>query len=112
MCLVELQSKVEPGKCVCRLIEAIRNQMRGGVTSENVYRNASQFTFLFNKCRIIPQAICTRYGLLIGSVMAPVVKGLVLLLLPISWPISKLLDCLLGTKHSTFYRRSGRTLCE
>ena len=24
----------------------------------------------------------------------------------ISWPLSKLLDCLLGTEHGTFYRRA------
>jgi hypothetical protein len=35
------------------------------------------------------------------------VKVLMILLFIIAWPISKLLDCLLGHEHSTFFRRAG-----
>ena len=55
---------------------------------------------------VIPQAICTRYGLAIGSYLSPFVYFLVGITFPISWPISKLLDCLLGTEHGTFFRRA------
>lgn len=55
---------------------------------------------------VIPQALCTRYGLAIGARMAPFVKLLMLLLFVVAWPISKLLDCLLGHEHSTFFRRA------
>lgn len=54
---------------------------------------------------IIPQAICNRYALSIGYYLAYVVWGLIVLTGIISWPISKLLDLLLGTGHATFYRR-------
>ncbi|XP_020909481.2 DUF21 domain-containing protein At4g33700, partial [Exaiptasia diaphana] len=55
---------------------------------------------------VVPQALCTRYGLKIGATMAPFVKCLMILLFVIAWPISKLLDCLLGHDHSTFFRRA------
>eukprot|EP00118_Oscarella_pearsei_P007142 m.33838 g.33838 ORF g.33838 m.33838 type:complete len:481 (+) comp31920_c0_seq1:250-1692(+) len=55
---------------------------------------------------IIPQAICTRYGLAIGYYFSPFVKMLMVLTFIISWPIAKLLDCLLGKEHSTFFRRA------
>ncbi|KAJ7394294.1 hypothetical protein OS493_000096 [Desmophyllum pertusum] len=55
---------------------------------------------------VVPQALCTRYGLAIGSTLAPFVKLLMVLLFVIAWPISKLLDCLLGHEHSTFFRRA------
>ncbi|XP_068698745.1 uncharacterized protein [Montipora foliosa] len=55
---------------------------------------------------VVPQALCTRYGLAIGAVMAPFVKLLMVLLFVVAWPISKLLDCLLGHEHSTFFRRA------
>lgn len=56
--------------------------------------------------RVVPQALCTRYGLAIGATLAPMVKLLMLLLFVIAWPISKLLDYLLGHEHSTFFRRA------
>ncbi|XP_015752012.1 PREDICTED: DUF21 domain-containing protein At5g52790-like [Acropora digitifera] len=38
--------------------------------------------------------------------LPPFVKLLMLLLFVVAWPISKLLDCLLGHEHSTFFRRA------
>lgn len=55
---------------------------------------------------VVPQAICTRYGLAIGAHLSLLVKFLMLITLPISWPLSKLLDCILGTEHGTFFRRA------
>ncbi|KAM7440167.1 hypothetical protein ABFA07_010572 [Porites harrisoni] len=55
---------------------------------------------------VVPQALCTRYGLAIGATLAPFVKALMVLLFVVAWPISKLLDCLLGHEHSTFFRRA------
>jgi len=55
---------------------------------------------------IIPQAICTRYGLAIGANLSWFVWGLVVVTSPLSFPISLLLDCLLGKDHTTFFRRA------
>ncbi|MCD7469419.1 hypothetical protein HAX54_008466 [Datura stramonium] len=61
---------------------------------------------------IIPQSICSRYGLSIGARMAPLVRLLVICL-PISYPASvKLLDLLLGKGHSALLRRAELNLWE
>ena len=55
---------------------------------------------------VVPQALCTRYGLAIGAFFAPFVRVLMVLLFIIAWPIAKLLDCMLGAENSTFFRRA------
>jgi hypothetical protein len=41
--------------------------------------------------QIIPQAICTRYGLSVGAMAAPVVRILLVVFFPVAYPISKVL---------------------
>jgi len=48
----------------------------------------------------VPQAICSHYGLAIGAWTAWFVRFLMLATAGISWPISKLLDYLLGAEHT------------
>nr|XP_018673090.1 DUF21 domain-containing protein At4g33700 isoform X2 [Ciona intestinalis]XP_026696468.1 DUF21 domain-containing protein At4g33700 isoform X2 [Ciona intestinalis]XP_026696469.1 DUF21 domain-containing protein At4g33700 isoform X2 [Ciona intestinalis] len=55
---------------------------------------------------VVPQALCTRYGLAIGSTLSPLVYALMFITLPISWPLAKILDCVLGKEHTTFFRRA------
>ncbi|KAK6121002.1 hypothetical protein DH2020_045256 [Rehmannia glutinosa] len=55
---------------------------------------------------IIPQSVCSRYGLAIGAAMAPVVRVLVCVCFPVAYPISKLLDLLLGHGHRALFRRA------
>ncbi|KAL6513122.1 DUF21 domain-containing protein [Orobanche gracilis] len=55
---------------------------------------------------IIPQSVCSRYGLAVGAAMAPVVRILVCICFPIAYPISKLLDLLLGHGHRALFRRA------
>ncbi|KAF8064507.1 CBSDUF1 [Scenedesmus sp. PABB004] len=54
---------------------------------------------------ILPQAVCSRYGLAIGYYCAWLVRGLMAVTSPISWPIGKLLDFLLGVEHRALFRR-------
>lgn len=55
---------------------------------------------------IIPQALCARWGLTIGAYSAWAVWLLIGLTFPISWPISKLLDCVIGVDHQTYFKRA------
>ncbi|KAI0789098.1 hypothetical protein C8Q75DRAFT_170844 [Abortiporus biennis] len=55
---------------------------------------------------IIPQSLCTRYGLAIGAHMAWLVRILIFGLGIISWPVAKLLEIILGSQHGIMYRRA------
>ncbi|CAL5445218.1 unnamed protein product [Camellia sinensis] len=55
---------------------------------------------------IIPQSVCSRYGLAIGAAVAPFVCVLVWICFPVAYPISKLLDFLLGHVHVALFRRA------
>ncbi|XXG45625.1 hypothetical protein AAC387_Pa02g0664 [Persea americana] len=55
---------------------------------------------------ILPQAICTRYGMAVGATLAPLVRLLLFLFFPVAYPISKMLDWLLGKGHAVLLRRA------
>ncbi|XP_057793985.1 DUF21 domain-containing protein At1g47330-like isoform X2 [Salvia miltiorrhiza] len=55
---------------------------------------------------ILPQAICTRYGLTVGATVAPFVHLLLWVFFPIAYPISKILDWMLGKGHAALLRRA------
>lgn len=52
---------------------------------------------------IAPQAVCSRHGLAIGAHTIWIVKGFIFLLFPFAWPISKLLDKILGRDLGNFH---------
>lgn len=55
----------------------------------------------------MPQAVCTRYGLKVGAIMAPLVRVLLILFFPIAYPISKVRDfdpiCFLYWSAKSFF---------
>ncbi|EFC40934.1 CBS and cyclic nucleotide-binding domain-containing protein [Naegleria gruberi] len=55
---------------------------------------------------IIPQAVISRYGIAIGGTLFWLVWFLIGLAFIISYPISKLLDWILGADHGTLYKRT------
>ncbi|CAM9396109.1 unnamed protein product [Scytosiphon promiscuus] len=54
---------------------------------------------------IIPQAVCSRHALLIGSRVVPMVKVIILIFYPITKPMSMMLDKLLGDEIGTIHSR-------
>ncbi|KAM0865793.1 hypothetical protein ACQ4PT_043025 [Festuca glaucescens] len=63
-------------------------------------------TFVLAFGEVIPQAICTRYGLAVGANFVWLVRILMIMCYPISYPIGKLLDCALGHNESALFRRA------
>lgn len=56
---------------------------------------------------IIPQSLCVRYGLSIGAMCAPFVICLMYCMYPVAYPVSMLLDWVLGEDHGTIYKKAG-----
>lgn len=54
---------------------------------------------------ICPQAVCSRHGLAIGAKTIYVTKTVMVLTAPLAWPLSRLLDFILGEEIATTYTR-------
>jgi metal transporter CNNM len=54
---------------------------------------------------ICPQAVCSRHGLAIGAKTIYITKTVMVLTAPLAWPLSRLLDLILGEEIATTYTR-------
>lgn len=54
----------------------------------------------------LPHAVISRNGLAIGGILSPLVFLLLIVFFPLAWPLSKWLDCMLGSTNGTFFRRA------
>ncbi|OMJ76944.1 hypothetical protein SteCoe_23569 [Stentor coeruleus] len=62
-------------------------------------------TFVLAFGEVLPQALCTGPDQLkIASKLVPIVKIIMFLFSPISYPIAKLLDCVLGEEHGKKFK--------
>lgn len=55
---------------------------------------------------ILPQAVCSRYSLAIGSASVPMVRGVIVLLYPVAFPLAWCLDKAMGKEIATTYSTS------
>ncbi|XP_011010573.1 PREDICTED: DUF21 domain-containing protein At4g14240-like isoform X2 [Populus euphratica] len=67
-------------------------------------------TFVLAFGEVIPQSICTRYGLAVGANFVWLVRILMIICYPISYPIGKVLDCALGHNEALFRRAQLKAL--
>ena len=70
--------------------------LAGGVVSTG-------FILIFGE--IIPQSVCARYGLAAGAKTVDIIRLIIMLLFPVAWPLSKILDRVLGEELGTIYSR-------
>eukprot|EP01018_Ginkgo_biloba_P026227 Gb_06178 [translate_table: standard] len=63
-------------------------------------------TFVLAFGEVIPQAICSRYGLAVGANFVWLVRILMIICYPIAYPVGKVLDCVLGHNDSALFRRA------
>ena len=59
--------------------------------------------FIFGE--LVPQASLSRHGLRFGSMLAPVMRALIGIGYPITWPIAHVLDKMLGHETQTMYSK-------
>ncbi|KAK8630722.1 hypothetical protein V6N13_079502 [Hibiscus sabdariffa] len=67
-------------------------------------------TFVLAFGEIIPQAVCSRYGLAIGANFVWLVRILMIICYPIAYPIGKVLDAVLGHGDALFRRAQLKAL--
>ncbi|KAJ4722361.1 DUF21 domain-containing protein [Melia azedarach] len=67
-------------------------------------------TFVLFFGEVIPQAICTRYGLSVGANFIWLVRILMIICYPIAYPIGKILDWVLGHNEALFRRPQLKAL--
>lgn len=51
------------------------------------------------------KAICSRHGLAVGAKTIWITKAIMVITAPLSWPVSKILDFLLGEEIGNIYNR-------
>ncbi|XP_022758189.1 DUF21 domain-containing protein At4g14240-like isoform X2 [Durio zibethinus] len=67
-------------------------------------------TFVLAFGEILPQAICSRYGLSVGANFVWLVKILMIICYPIAYPIGKVLDAVIGHGDALFRRAQLKAL--
>ncbi|XP_042981801.1 DUF21 domain-containing protein At2g14520-like isoform X1 [Carya illinoinensis] len=90
--------------CNAAAMEALPIFLDGLITAWGAILISVTLILLFGE--IIPQSVCSRHGLAIGAAVAPFVRVLVWICYPIAFPISKLLDAMLGHGHVALFRRA------
>lgn len=86
------------------LVNSTNAALMGGLTS-------GLFAVIFSTMlivifgEVIPQAICSRHGLFVGAKTILITKFLMALTFPLAYPVSKVLDLILGEEIGSVYSR-------
>lgn len=76
-----------------------------GSIASGIVAGAVATTLIFLFGEILPQAVMSRHALYYGSLLAPVVKLVMWILLPLTYPIAKILDWFLGEELPTLHSK-------
>ncbi len=76
-----------------------------GSIASGVVAGISATALIFFLGEIVPQAVFSRHALYLGSMMAPLVRVMMFVATPITFPISYTLDKLLGHEMKTLYSK-------
>ncbi len=86
------------------MVNAYLSILMADITSGFVgFAVSSVAIFVFGE--IIPQATCSRYALHIGAFCVPLVKVLIVIMYPVTKPITMLLDIVLGEELGTIHSK-------
>jgi metal transporter CNNM len=82
------------------MIAIVSASFTGGVAGTIL---STGFIVVFGE--ISPQSLCSRHGLRIGAATVPIVRIFLAALFPVAWPISIVLDHVLGEEMGTIYSK-------
>lgn len=86
------------------LVNAVSTLILGDMVS-GIYAALGSTVLIVIFGEIIPQAICSKHGLAVGAYTSNIMYVFMFLTSPLSFPISKILDILLGQELATVYGR-------
>ncbi|KAJ6663372.1 hypothetical protein lerEdw1_009451 [Lerista edwardsae] len=87
------------------LVNASLTTLVDGLVGENYMAIVASTVSIVLFGEIFPQALCSRHGLAVGANTIFITKLVMLLTFPLSYPLSRILDCLLGQEMRTIYTR-------
>ncbi len=85
-------------------VNAVSTLILGDLLS-GVYAAISSTILIVTFCEIVPQAICSRFGLMISAKTIYLMYFFMAMTSPLSYPVSKFLDLVLGKELATVYGR-------
>jgi metal transporter CNNM len=86
------------------LVNAVSTLLLGDMVS-GIYAAFGSTFLIVVFGEIIPQAACSKHGLAVGSYTRYITYLFMIITCPLSFPISKLLDCVLGQEITAAYSR-------
>ncbi|XP_053573793.1 metal transporter CNNM4 isoform X2 [Bombina bombina] len=87
------------------LVNTTLTSLMDGLTGSGLGAVAASTMGIVVLGEIVPQALCSRHGLAVGANTLWLTRIFMVLTFPLSYPVSRLLDCALGQEIGTVYNR-------